>query len=369
MENQLAQIDEWYASKLKLHTTYDIKFMRDYLNNLDRHRKIIKFSGDYEFRYYEYEDNTTYNIRNESIFKVNWRHIVQKLNKYFPHIKISILFEVPTKLQKKIIKKAYFKHDIYIIIKNRYNKTRYDCVLEYFEKNAHNELIDYDKKYITSQLVDWYGVYNERNNNLYEFMKYGLHNLLMLICTASDDHFVLSKINFFKHYKDDTKSLRKYTDIYNHIIDYKKNDKFDMNELIKFLNPVNPNNGKRFSINDFINYIEEKYNLIINFSSNYICSNEYFDLIILYLDDSICGTNLTVIKKIYQKAISILFQSQRDIIEYIKNNNKKKNNIRLFLEQILKFHIKHIPDKAILEQIVFSLKDIYIEKKNELFFS
>ncbi len=368
MDTQLTQINDWFSTKLKLQEPEHIKYMRDYLKTLDRHRKDIRFSGDYVFRYYEYDINNIYNIRNESIFKSNWRHIVKRLNYYFPNIKISILFEVPTKIQKEIIKKAYFRHDIYIKIKNRQTRAKYDCVLEYFEKNSHNELTDYDKKYITQQLVDFYAVYNERNNNLYEFMEYGIHNLLMLICTASDDHFILSKINFFKNYKDDLRLLRKYTDNYNHIIDYKKNSEFDMREFIKFINPVNPATGKRFNIDDFINYIEEKYNLIINLNSDYMCSNENFDLLILYLDDSICGNNLTVIKKIYQKAISILFQSQRDIIEYIKNNNKKKKNIKLFLEQILKFHIRHI-NKDTLLQVVFSLKNIFIENEKELFFS
>lgn len=367
-EDLLNIVNTWYESNRKLDKYEDLVLMKTYLKSLEHISNKIVYSNDYEFVYYDYP--TAINIRKETIFKLNWRHIVKVLNRYFPDVKVSIRYEVPSDMLLKLKKdKCYFRHDVYIFVRKRHDDNVYDYALEYFEKNSHKDINkDEDKKIITSQIVDMYNVYKEENNNMYDFMKKCIYNLLMLICTALNDHYSLSKIIFFKNYQYDSAFLKKFTDTYNLIVSYKKQQSFDIQYMIKLLGIKDPNTNKIFKVNDFIDYFEETYDVKFEFINNYICSDNYFDLLILYLDVNICNNKILAFKNIYQVTINILFESQKEIINFVKNNNKKKNNLPEFLEQFLRKHIKNYINKKTLVKVTHQLYQIYQQEKDNILF-
>ena len=80
------------------------------------------------------------------------------------------------------------------------NNKIYDCVIEYFEEKSHKRRsIDNDKELYVQQMVDYYIVYKEESNMMNKFFLDTIHKVLLLICACSNDHYTLSKINFFKN--------------------------------------------------------------------------------------------------------------------------------------------------------------------------
>ncbi len=367
--NMLDTVNEWFHSKKKIEKYEELVLMKNYLKTLEKTKHNIVFSNDYKFVYYDYPN--AFNVRKESIFKLNWRHIVKRLNQYFPEIKVSIRYEVPSDMLLKLKRKpCYFRHDVYIFVKKRKHYDNiYDYALEYFEKNSHQDINkDEDKRIITSQIVDIYNVYKEENKNMHDFMNKCIYNLLMLICTALNDHYSLSKVFFFKNYQHDQIFLKKFTEIYNLIITYKKQQYFDIENIIRLFKITDPETNKLFTINNFVEYFADNYDIKFEFISDNICPDHYFDLIILYLDVNMCNNKIIAYKNIYQVTINILFESQKQIINFVKKSNERKNNIPEFFDEFLKKHIKNYINENTLKTVAHSLYKVYQKEKDNILF-
>jgi hypothetical protein len=354
MENTYT-INEWFKKNTKLKTISDLKILRNYLNDVDKKyikEKYIRFSNDFEFKYYEYnKPSNINNVRPESIFKLNWFYIIKKIKKLFENdnINIKINYECPGKIETQLKQdnKMCYQHDVYITIFN--NNTSFDCALEYFEKGSHNIKIDNDKEICSSQYVNIYSVYYEKDD-LYNYMKDIIHQILILICTAIDDPYKLAKINFFSNHNNKA-TLKKDTELFNKIISFKKNNKFHFESFFNTLNPKNEETGEFFELEDFIEFLEDTYNIKIILDKDGFCSYKLFSKLIISLDQQVNSPDILGYKKIYQDAMDILFDSQQQIIDFVKKFNDRRENLISFVNFFLLNHIHQYANKTTLNII------------------
>jgi hypothetical protein len=344
----LTKIDNWYEKNTKLSKTNNIKNLRQYLKLNEKEKHIIEISSNMKFDYYDFNVN---NVRKENIFKVNWRHIVKLFNLYFPKIKTRIYYESHCDVQTEIIRDINcFIHDIYIKIENNDGKV-YDCVIEYFEKNSHNDKVDDNKEIITSKFVDLYLVYDERQTyTMYQFMKNTIENLVMLICAASNDCYSLTKINFFKDCQKDIE-LKKIALYFEYLIDAQKNNKFNFLEFYNNIQPVDSDTGMKLSKDKFIELINKEYQLKCVLDENNYGNYKLLSDIIVYSDDKIESRIMSIYKKIFNRAIYVLFMSQQQIINFIKKWNDEKSNMKEFLEHFCIYQLKNHKNKKHKEKI------------------
>jgi hypothetical protein len=346
------QINEWFQKNTKLYEYSDIKLINKYISPIKTNE--ISISNDYIF---EYTNTKFKNIRFENIFKLNWMLICNKLIDYFPNNKIDCTFEKASHIDGDIQKgNATYKHDVYIQISNLKNDKIYDCAIEYFEEKSHKKRsVDCDKELYTQQIVDHYIIYKETIDNPNNFYIDTIHRLLVLLCASNDDHYILSKVNFFKNNKKNLQKLKKETQNFNKIIEYHKQNKFNFEEFFNELLPKNLETEENFEKDEFIEFLKENYNLVINIDNKGNCDYQHFASIIIFLDINI-SHKLIDLKKIYRDAMSIMFDSQKEIIYYINKMRDKKDNLPEFLDVFLRNHIQNYRKPFTLKKTIENLK-------------
>jgi hypothetical protein len=329
------EINKWSKNK-RITNHKDINLLHEYIKQKKiisgDSQNIIYISSDYEFEYYN--DNFV-NIRNENIIKLNCYLICKRLTNYFPEINIECKFETHSIIDSMLKEKGTtFKHDVYILIDNNKNDKKYECVIEYFEKN-HKYTIpkDTDKQIYTRQIVDNYIVYKEESNNIDEFYKFLIHKLLLSICASLSDNYILSKINFFKNNKNNLKKIKKQTENFNKILKYHKNKKFNFEELFIELIPINLKTGENFTIDEFIEFLEENYNISIIVDKKGNCDYSIFVKIIMKLVNH--SDKIDDYQDIFADAMDILSESSKEIMEYINEINQNKSNLPIFMQNFL----------------------------------
>jgi len=352
-------INNWYDKKTKLIKKKHLHQVKNYLDDCKADKKQIKFSNDYKFEYY-YEEKKFENIRNESIFKLNLMLFCNKIKEYFPSIDIIITFESRTKIDEQIMKKnCGFIHDAYIVIKDSKSEKFYDIALEYFKRESYKKRpVDYDKKIHTQQLVHYYLVYKEKNDNLDEFYNDLLYKMLLLTCCANDDVYVLAKINFFKNNQSDPKKLKTQTETFNKFITYHKEKKFNFEKFFMDLKPINPETNDKFEMDEFIEYLEENYDIIVKPDEKGFCDYKIFSSIIIMSSIKI-SHRLDVYKELHGEAKEVLCSSIQDMFDFINEANNKSQNIPYFLKNFLLNHIDKYASDETLEKVLYTLMEKY----------
>ena len=120
----------------------------------------------------------------------------------------------------------------------------------------------------------------------------------MLICTANNDPYSLAKINFFNNYNEN-KTLKRYTDKFNKILKYKKNNNFDLENLFEELDPKKSDSGEYFEYDEFIDFLMDAYNITID--THNINSYNLFADIIINIDNRIDSPDISTYKKCIHK--------------------------------------------------------------------
>ena len=341
-------VEDWFNTNKKLKNISDIKKLEKYIVNQindnilsDSLINSLKFSSDYEFTYYDLDkiDCDKIKVRPENIFKLNFLIIIKILEKYFKNIKFKISFEAAGENDKSIKKpSATFKHDIYIIIFDD-DDNYYDFGLEYFE-TIHDRIKDDDKELSSLVNLDSYFYYEEKSKNYNIFMQETIHSIITSICSLIDEPYILSKINYFNNYKN-SKTLKIDTELFNQIINWKKNDLVDFEKFFNDLQPKNQLTDKFFSINEFLEFINNEYNIDINFvNDNFLCDYKYFINVIVLVDNN-CSDKIQHYLKIYTRTMDILINSQKQIISFIKKTNNNKKFIPRYLQNFLRLHIQN----------------------------
>lgn len=337
-------IKYWDTTKMKVSDEYGLDIISRFLD-IKGECLIQKITvvGKYDFSYAVYTGNK---IRQENIFKFNFRNIVKELNKYFTDTTILIEFEKATTIDKKIKKPhATYKHDVIIKIISKdideddIEQNTYEIVLEYFEK-VHNKFNDDDKKISTDLFSDGYYIYSEKNDDMKEFMISTIYSIIELICASMNDPYELSKIlHFNKNYK--SKSYNKNISYFNKIVEIKKLDNFDFTELYNKMIPTDPDTGDEFTKEEFLDYLKTKYKLDVDVTKfNMTKFNaELFESIIIMCDENIdSNAYLTHYKIIYMETVNTLFSASQKIIDIMTKQRKKRLHLPEFIKNIQKFH-------------------------------
>jgi hypothetical protein len=328
-------IKHWNDKNTKITKSEDLKILEYYLKIKDNFETIeIQITDDYKFNYIIYNDD---NIRQENIFKLNLLNIVNKLKIYFTSVDIDIFFEKYTWVDKEIkLSKAVYKHDVIINIKNKnldedeQETNTFELALEYFER-IHNRFSDGDKKISAEQTSDDYRVLHEKNDDFKKFYKETIYSLIKFICATLDDKYELSKILYYKHIGKQTNTIT--YGFFSRIIDFKKNKTFNLEEFYNQLKI------KNYEFNDFVEFLEEEYEMEIELDDNNNCDIKHFDKLIIYINNNdIKSSYLEQYKDIYCIVLNMLNDASDEIIKLMKIIRKKRFQLPTYVKNLLKYH-------------------------------
>ena len=355
MESENINIKKWYYSKSKLHNKEDLKYLKKYLKSTQKNKfKNIQLSFDYKFKYFDLDqiNNENLKIRSENIFKINFLNIVRKINKYFSNTKIlvEIFFESSGENDNLIKKKnCTYKHDVYIKISN--DDVFYDIGFEYFE-TLHDRIKDNDKEISSMINLDGYYVYNEKDLKYNEFMKDSIYTIFLGICALDNNPYILSKINYFIN-NNNKQTLKKETELFNNIIQWKKSNSFNLKNFFEKSIFTNPDTEEEFDFDDFIEYLYDNYRIKIVYLNDKNCEYKYFVEIIMKINSE-CSDIISSYRLLYYKTMEILFDSDKEILRWVKKSNDSKRLVPKYIDNFLLNHIKNY-------KCSYTLKKVYEE--------
>ena len=309
----------WKKSKYKIKTINELVVLQFYLDNIYKLKfNEINIKNQFSMKIYDNKINNI--IRGENIFKLDMNNIINELCNKYKNIKMTIKLEEATSTQLKFLEKQHiFHHDTIIEISDN-KKTEsnpYVIVLEYLEKNSHNstkdKVYDNEKKNISELMCDSYFEYREEIDDYEEFIEKITFEIIKYVCTLNTDETELCK------YICAVKNKRN-KEIFNKMLNYKKNNKFDKEE---FYDDIEPENEEIKTQEDFYDKIEEEHDITIK-RANY----ETFEKIIIACDPNYFESEKL---KIYKSMLSITFngllKASRMITELIKKERSKRINI------------------------------------------
>ena len=370
------QIEIWYNKKTKLKKIADLKkinYCIDYYNrtnNIDKNTCIVNYSSDYEFEFYNLDkmNMEQIKIRPENIFKLNFLIIIKKFKKYFNKlnfdgIQIIIDFEKAGIIDSQLkIPQATYKHDVYIKIEyhNGDNYDEREIGLEYFE-TIHDRIKDFEKQISSEMQLESYYVYKEKDKKYYEFMKKIIYEIFLNICCILNDRYILSKIIYFEKYVIN-KNLKQDTLIFNKMIEWNKNDKFNFEEFFLTTGVINPNDEKVFKkYPEFIKYLKEFHEIDIILDKDNFCKFDFFEEIINIIDSD-CSPKILDYRKTFTKMMKIMLDASDKILELGNKSKRNKQNLSKYLNNLLCLHITNLKDIEITKIAYLKLKNKF-EKK------
>lgn len=366
------QIDKWYQKNTKLSEPEELDIIEKYLNHNQIYPIEIKLSNDYVFNFYDMDSKRAHvlSLRPENVFKLSIYNITNKLQKYFfDSIEIDINFEKVNNLEAQNENKNIrfcSKHDILINLskKSDSNNSRPIVIIfEYNEKKSHEKVYDTYKEIKSQFNSDLYLIYDEKkeNNPLYNLkitIKKFIFDIFCFICTLTENKFILSKIIYFEDLENiDEEELETKTNIFNLIMDIKKNGKFDLKTLFTELSPYDPEDGTPYSYKQFVKLLNSDYKIDIKYNSSSTESDsEYFSKIILFTNTNISDT-IYEYKQIYHEAINALENASEKIIQFNKKLLEKNECFQDYLKNYIQFDLVNNKSNTVLKKIYTKLKD------------
>lgn len=181
-------------------------------------------------------------------------------------------------------------------------------------------------------------------------MKKTILTLFLAICALLDDPYVLSKINYFKNYDENNeKKLKKDTELFNTIIEWKKLNSFNFKIFFERAILINPDTNNEFDFDEFIEYLYDNYRIkIIFLDKNFNC--KYFVDIIMNIEIE-CSDMILSYRKIYCKTMEILFESEKELLIWVSKSNEARRFIPKYVDNFLLNHIKNYKYQCILEKV------------------
>jgi hypothetical protein len=340
-------IEDSYKKKEKIKDKSKLKQICNYANFIEDINTKIYNIGIISFSYFDICPDILHQnkIRPETIFKINILHICSQLNKYkkiknmFQDVKINVEFEKSSETCKKYRKNAYI-HDAIVSIS--YKNRIYEIGFEYNEKSHLSKIEQDNMKNIYSIIcLDSYNIYQEQNNNYNIFMNTIIFDMLVYICSLTNDRYELAKILYFK---DKEICYNEFENV-EKILNFKKNNSISIKLLFDSFIPFYKNAN-----NEIIEYTYEEYKkfLIDDIDIKIINDNCDFDNYV----NIICNTNqdnesITTWNNIYNHTLSKFVQACEEIIKLNTKMNIKKDVMTTFIEDIIK-NLQKYPNKTIV---------------------
>ncbi len=102
---------------------------------------------------------------------------------------------------------------------------------------------------------------------------------------------------------------------------------------------TNPETEEEFELDEFIEYLMDNFRIkIIFLNSNYDCEYKYFVDIIMNIGIE-CSDIINSYRNIYSKTMEILLESEREMLNWIKEANKSRRLVPKYLDYFLLNHI------------------------------
>lgn len=306
------------------------------------------------------------NLRNIDIHKYNYNQISPQIVNYFPDIKINIFENSPcvNECVNFNINTSY-KYGIYYVLTKEDKSFEYG--FDFFSSNVENQENKYEHSKILLDNYEYF--YSEditSNEDIKYYLEQSLFKLLVAICSIRNDEYKLAEILFAKTNKDKMipKQLAKELGYFVRIINWKKIDCIDIEDLNDDLELVNNETEEKISLKEFkfiIKTISDKNEIEFDNKQKNI-NFEIFELFLLN-NINLNSRTLQFYKKSYQLSMSMLMESLKLIIQLTNEMNMRKKFFSRYISFLIEFKLEDYKNKNIFNKI-------YLEKinnKKELF--
>ena len=269
--------------------------------------------------------------------------IINQLCQYFPKTASDQFINSPSRTECEIKQIEFtYRYDIYLILTcgNRIYEYGYDFI---FDSNTNLE-----NKYSHSKiLLDNYRYFMEddiqSNNDIIYYLNEILFELLTTICAMEKNEYQLAEILFVKSNQNDnknTKQILKELGYFLRIIEWKKIDSINLEDLFDDLMLVDNKTGKKITIEQFTNIIcEICSDKNIKYSGQKEITYRIFELLLLNITSDYNSQSLYQYKDTYLKAIVLLMESFRTILKMIEEINMRKQFAPEYINNLIMFHL------------------------------
>jgi hypothetical protein len=296
-----------------------------------------------------------------SILKYNFDKIINQLVEYFPDIKINKFYNSPCMTECKIKREEFtYKYDIYIVMTK--NDKIYEYGFDFFfnlsdipeNKYSHSKTLLDDYQYFINEDI-------ETNDDIKRYLNENLFKILIAICALKDDEYQLAEIMFVKSNQENKtqKQILKELGYFLRVINWKKSNDIDLEDLFDSLMLEDNETKEQINKKQFLKIINEicTDKKIIFSSKQKNINHEIFEMLLMNIN-SHNSQMLQQYRDIYLKAMSMLMNSLKIIIELVKEINMKKTFTPDYINNFIEFHLDEYKEQNIFNKI-------YYEKINE----
>ena len=346
-------------------TEHELKSITDEII-CGRELKFNYINGDKLFELIDTKGIERENLRYIDILKYNYNQIFSQIVSYFPNIKINKFENSPcaNECVNFEINSAY-RYGMYLVLAKEEKNFEYG--FDFFSSSAENQENKYEHSKI---LLDNYEYFYSEDISSNEDIKYyldeTLFKIMVAICSITDDEYKLAEILFAKINKDKMtpKQLAKELGYFLKIINWKKIDKIDLEDLFHSLILIDNKSEEEITSKEFkkiIKIICDDNKIKFDIKQKDI-SFEIFELFLLN-HNNLSSRDLMLYKSSYQKSMSLLMQSLKLIIQLTNEMNMRKKFFSRYISFLIEFKLGDYKNQNMFNNIYLEK----INKKKELF--
>lgn len=327
--------------------------------------KKLKFNyinGDKLIKLLNTKDIPNEDLTYLSILKHNFDKLINQLAEYFPTIKINKFYNSPCVTECKIKREEFtYKYDIYLVM------TKDDKIYEYgFDFFLNLSDVPENKYSHSKTLLDDYQYFiNEdiqTNDDIIRYLNENLFKILTAICALKDDEYQLAEIMFVKSNQENKtqKQILKELGYFLRVINWKKSNDIDLEDLFDECMFTEKQTEKTITLKKFkktLSLICEKDEIKYDVEKKTI-GFDIFEEIIMNINEYFESSTIPQYKLVYKKAMSILIESLKIIIQLVKEINMKKTFTPEYINNLIEFHLNEYKDLSVINKL-------YYEKINE----
>ena len=340
------------------------QFKKDIIDEIICGKKL-KFNyinGDKFIQLLDLKNIPKENLSYLDVLRYNFDEIIAQLADYFPDIKINKFSNSPCVSECKIKQQEFtYKYDIYLVL------SRDDKIYEYgFDFVSKLSSIPPNKYTDSKILLDDYQYFIKEDINTNFDVQYyineTLFRLLITVCALKDDEYQLAEIIFAKSNQENKtpKQILKELGYFLRIIEWKKLNSIDLEDLFDNLMLENSETNEQINKKQFLKIINEicmDKNIIFSTKQQTI-SYDIFEILLLNINSKYDSQVLQQYKSTYLKAMRLLLESLKIIINMIKEINMKKKFTPDYIKNLVEFHLKEYKDQD-------AINKLYFDKLNE----
>lgn len=301
------------------------------------------------------------------ILKYNLDKIINQLAEYFPNIKIIKFINSPCATECKIKQEKFtYKYNLYIVMAK--NDIIYEYGFDFFlnlsdipeNKYSHSKILLDNYQYFISEDV-------QTNEDVKRYLNENLFKMMTAICALKNDEHQLAEIMFVKSNQENkiSKQILKELEYFLRVINWKKSDSINLENLFDECMFTDNQTEKTITYKKFkkiLSLICEKDDIKYDIENETI-RFDIFEEIIMNINKYFESSTISQYKLVYKKAMKMLMDSLKIIIEMVKEINMKKTFTPDYINNLIKFHLNEYKDQNVISKIYYEK----INKKKILF--